>query len=113
MRSFLQQFGGCLELLRQLPPEPAASTAGAAGRESSSQQQQQQDIEMAEPFQAAAAAAAAGEAGGGAGGTGGTPAVTDPAKAYRQSVEATVGTFLVLMTNMRQAKGWGVRAGLG
>ena len=85
MRSFLQQFAGCVELLRALPPAaagpaPAARAAGA-------------DTEMAEgPAGASAAGGAAVAAAG---------AAFDPVNAYRASVEAAVGTFLVLMTNMR------------
>ena len=51
MRSFLQQFNGCLELLRQLPPAPAAADQ--------QQPQPQQDVEMADAAGAAAAAAPA------------------------------------------------------
>jgi hypothetical protein len=100
MRSFLQQFNGCLELLRQLPPAPAAAD----------QQQPQQDVEMAEAAGAAAAAAAAASAAGAGGaseaaGAAAAGDTVDLVKAYRQCVESVVGTFLVLMTNMRQA-GW-------
>ncbi|KAL4856977.1 E3 ubiquitin-protein ligase UPL1 [Chlorella vulgaris] len=110
MRSFLKQFEACLELLRQLPPEPAASAAAAAagGATPAPQQaqqagQQQQDIEMADTA-GPAAALEGGTAGGTAGATGGTATQPiSPAKAYRQSVEAAVGTFLVLMTNMSHA----------
>jgi hypothetical protein len=108
MRSFLKQLEACLELLRQLPPEPAASAAAAAagGATRAPQQaqqagQQQQDTEMADTA-GPAAALEGGTAGGTAGATGGTATQPiSPAKAYRQSVEAAVGTFLVLMTNMR------------
>lgn len=107
MRSFLKQFEACLELLRQLPPEPAASAAAAAagGATLAPQQaqqagQQQQDTEMADT--AGPAAALEGGTAGGTDATGGTATQPiSPAKAYRQSVEAAVGTFLVLMTNMR------------
>lgn len=93
MRSFLQQFAYCLGLLRALPPAPPAGAAGT---------QQLGDTEMAEPSAAAAAAAsssgpAAGEAAPPAGGS------VDWLNSYRQSVEGTVGTYLVLMTNMRCA----------
>ena len=64
MHAFLQQFSGCLELLRRLPPRPQPPPSG--------------DADMAD------AAGGAGEE-----------------NAYRHSVEATVNTFLVLMTNMR------------
>ncbi|KAI3425184.1 hypothetical protein D9Q98_008953 [Chlorella vulgaris] len=109
MRSFLKQFEACLELLRQLPPEPAASAAAAAagGATLAPQQaqqagQQQQDTEMADT--AGPAAALEGGTAGGTDATGGTATQPiSPAKAYRQSVEAAVGTFLVLMTNMSHA----------
>jgi hypothetical protein len=93
MRAFLQQFAGCVELLRALPPAPAdaPSGSGAGG-----------DSEMA-PAEAGAASAAV--AGGAAVGT------FDPVKAYRASVEGVVGTFLVLMTNMRCVCGWWVLLG--
>lgn len=77
MRSFLQQFQGCLQLLRELPPAGAASGGG--------------DADMAD----------AGAPGGAA-----SSAAGAELEAYRQSVEAVVGTFLVLMTNMR----WGLGA---
>lgn len=84
MCSFLRQFSGCLQLLRELPPAPAPAAA-SGGRGGG-------DTAMSEA--AGAQAAPAGE----------------PAElaAYRQTVEATVGTFLVLMTNMRCAlRRWG------
>lgn len=67
MRAFLQQFGGCLELLRRLPPRPQPGG----------------DADMVDA------------------GSGGTASGTGGEEAYRHSVEATVNTFLVLMTNMR------------
>lgn len=89
MRSFLLQFSGCLELMRRLPPPEAAAQSrpdpGAAGQPS--------------------AAVGAGSGAGSGSGGGGEAAPTDPAAAYRQSVEAAVGTFLVLMTNMRCVRG--------
>ncbi|KAI7840919.1 hypothetical protein COHA_005351 [Chlorella ohadii] len=69
MRAFLQQFGGCLELLRRLPPRPQPGG----------------DADMVDA------------------GSGGTASGTGGEEAYRHSVEATVNTFLVLMTNMSHA----------
>jgi predicted regulator of Ras-like GTPase activity (Roadblock/LC7/MglB family) len=83
MRAFLQQFGGCLELLRRLPPRPRQPSG---------------DADMAD----AAGGAASGAAVGGSTG-GGTVGGTAVEEAYRHSVEATVNTFLVLMTNMSHA----------
>jgi hypothetical protein len=87
MRSFLQQFGGCLELMRRLPPPEAAQAPQGSG--------------------AAELPAAAARSGSGGVAVGGEVAPADPAAAYRQSVEATAGTFLVLMTNMRWREGQG------
>lgn len=85
MRSFLQQFAYCLGLFRALPPAAPAGAAGAAG------EPQGGDAEMAEPSVGAAAPA------------GGTAGGVDWSKSYRQSVEGAVGTYLVLMTNLRCA----------
>ena len=102
MRSFLLQFNRCIQLLRDLPPAPAPTPAdqpppaAAAGSSSG-------DAVMAEPSNGGGAggssSAADAEATAAAAGT--TPA--DLAEAYRQSVESTAGTFLVLMTNMSHA----------
>lgn len=91
MRSFLQQFAYCLGLLRALPPAPPAGGTGAP---------EGGDTDMAEPAGGAAGGGgpAGGEAAAAAGGGG-----VDWSKSYRQSVEGTVGTYLVLMTNMRCA----------
>lgn len=87
MRAFLQQFAGCLQLLRDLPPPSPAVAAAAAAAGGG-------DAVMAE---------ASGASSGGA-----SSALAD-VDAYRASVEGTVGTFLVLMTNMR----WVCRVGGG